>query len=162
MLDAVAGHKIYTFLDGQSEYYIQIMIAPEDRHKTAFITKWGAIVRIVMPFGLTNAPPTYQRAVNKAIKEYLGVFMKLFLDDFTIYSDAVDHLAKLRLCFHKCRDYGISLNPEKCAFKVTSGIILGHVVSKQAKMPVPKRIQVIQEMPRPRRSGDVQVFNGFA
>lgn len=161
VLDAVAGYALYTFLDGRSGYY-QSSIALEDRHKTVFITKWGAFVWLVMPFGLTNAPLTYQRAVNKAFKEYLGIFMKLFLDDFTVYSDIPDHLHKLRLCFEKCREYGISLNPEMCIFLVASGILLGHVVSKAGKMPDPKKIQVVQEMPRPRRTADIEIFNGFA
>jgi hypothetical protein len=32
---------------------------------------------------------------------------------------------------------------------VTSGVILGHVVSKDGKFPDPKKIQAIQDMPRP-------------
>jgi hypothetical protein len=38
---------------------------------------------------------TYQRSVNMAFKEYLGVFMKLFLDDFNVFSDLKTHMAKL-------------------------------------------------------------------
>jgi hypothetical protein len=37
--------------------------------------------------------------------------MKIFLDDFIMYSDMENHLHKLRLCFQKCREYGISQNP---------------------------------------------------
>jgi hypothetical protein len=38
-----------------------------------------------MPFRIKNGPPTYQRAVTKTFKEYLDNFMKIFLDDFTMY-----------------------------------------------------------------------------
>jgi hypothetical protein len=69
-----------------------------------------------MSFGLENGPPTYQRAITKAFKEYLDNFMKIFLDDFTTYSDMESHLQKFKLCFQKCKEYGISLNPNKCAF----------------------------------------------
>jgi hypothetical protein len=31
--------------------------------------------------------------------------MKIFLDDFKVYNDMESHLMKLRLCFHKCREY---------------------------------------------------------
>jgi hypothetical protein len=41
-----------------------------------------------MPFGVKNGPPTYQR-------KYLDSFMKMFLDDFTMYSDMENHLLKL-------------------------------------------------------------------
>jgi hypothetical protein len=56
-----------------------------------------------MPFGVKNGPPTFQRAVNRAFREYLDQFMKIFLDDFIVYNDMESHLMKLRLCFQKCR-----------------------------------------------------------
>jgi hypothetical protein len=39
-----------------------------------------------MLFGVKNEPPTYQRAMTKAFREYLDSFMKIFLDDFTVYT----------------------------------------------------------------------------
>ena len=48
-----------------------------------------------MPFGLKNAHATYQKAVNLAFREYIDVFMKLFLDDFSVYSDKATNLEKL-------------------------------------------------------------------
>jgi hypothetical protein len=45
---------------------------------------------------------------------------------------------------------------------VTSGIILGHVVSQDDKFHDPKKIQAIQDMPWSQRLVDVQVFNGLA
>jgi hypothetical protein len=70
----------------------------------------GVFVWLVMPFGLKNVPPTYQRVVNMAFKEYLGVFVKLFLDDFSVFSDLKTHPAKLLLCFSKCQEFDISFN----------------------------------------------------
>jgi hypothetical protein len=64
--------------------------------------------------------------------------MKIFLDDSTMYSDMENHLQKLRLCFQKCKEYGISLNLDKCAFMVFSRI-LGFIVSKEGKLPFPKK-----------------------
>jgi hypothetical protein len=48
-----------------------------------------------MPFGFKNAPPTYQKVVSKAFKDYLDDFMKLFLDDFMVFCDLDTHLSKL-------------------------------------------------------------------
>jgi hypothetical protein len=71
-----------------------------------------------MPFGGKNEPPTYQKVVTKTFKEYLDSFVEILLDDFTIYMDMDNHLQKLILCFQKCREYGINMNPNKCAFMV--------------------------------------------
>jgi hypothetical protein len=48
-----------------------------------------------MPFGLKNAPPTYQQMVNMAFKDDLGMFMKVFMDDFNVFNDLNTHLTKL-------------------------------------------------------------------
>ncbi len=64
-----------------------------------------------MPFEMKNGPPTFQIVVTKAFKEYLDSFMKIFMYDFTIYNDMESHLQKLKLCFHKGREYRINLNP---------------------------------------------------
>ncbi len=39
----------------------------------------------------------------------------------TMYNDMENHLQKLKLHFQKCREYGISQNPNKCAFMVFQG-----------------------------------------
>jgi hypothetical protein len=65
--------------------------------------------------------------------------MKIFLDDFIVYSDMESHLQKLKLCFQKCKEFCISLNLNKCAFMVFSRMILGFIVSKERKLPDPKK-----------------------
>jgi hypothetical protein len=93
-----------------------------------------------MSFGVKNGPPTYQITVTKTFRKYLDDFMKIFLDDFTLYNDMESHLQKLKLCFQKCKDYGISLNLDKCAFMVFSRMILGFIFSKEGKLQDPKKI----------------------
>jgi len=78
--------------------------------------------------------------VSRTFKKYLDQFMKIFLDDFIVYNDMENHLMKLGLCFQKCKEYIISLNPKKCAFMVFSGLILGSIVSKEEKIPNSKKV----------------------
>ena len=59
MLDRLAGHEFYCFLDGYSGYN-QIAIAPEDQEKTTFTCPYGNFAFRRMPFGLCNAPSTFQ------------------------------------------------------------------------------------------------------
>jgi len=115
-----------------------------------------------MPFGVKNGPPTYQRTITKVFYEYVDVFMKIFLDDFIVCSGLSTHLEKLKKCFIKCKEYGISLNLEKCAFMVCSGTILKFIVSKEGKTLDPKKIKALIKMPMPKTPQEIQVFNGMA
>ena len=55
MLDRLAGHSHYCFLDGYSGYN-QIAITPEDQEKTTFTCPYGTFAFRRMPFRLCNAP----------------------------------------------------------------------------------------------------------
>ena len=58
MLERLAGHSCYCFLDGYSGY-TQISIAPEDQEKTTFTCSLGTYAFRRMPFGLCNALVTF-------------------------------------------------------------------------------------------------------
>jgi hypothetical protein len=105
---------------------------------------------------------TYLSKGTKAFREYIDVFMKIFLNDFTIFSDLSTHLEKFKKCFLKCKEYGISLNPKKCAFIVCSRTILGFIVSKKGKTFYPKKIKALIKMLVPKTPQEIQVFNGMA
>jgi len=58
MLERLAGHEYYCFLDGYSGYN-QIPIALEDQEKTTFTNLFGTFAYRRMLFGLCNAPVTF-------------------------------------------------------------------------------------------------------
>jgi hypothetical protein len=60
--------------------------------------------------------------------------MKIFLDDFIVYSDMESQLMKVKLSFQKWREYRINLNLEKFSFMVFSRLILGFIISKEGKI----------------------------
>jgi len=58
MLERLANHKYYCFLDGYSGFF-QIPIHPDDKEKTTFTCPYGTFAYWRMPFGLCNAPTTF-------------------------------------------------------------------------------------------------------
>ena len=54
---------MYNFLDGFSGYK-QVLMALEDKDKTAFVIESGVFASNVMTFRLKNAPPTFQKWVQ--------------------------------------------------------------------------------------------------
>ena len=62
MLDRLAKHPHFCFLDGYSGYN-QIAIAPEDYEKTTFTCPYGTFAFRRMSFELCNSPATFQRCM---------------------------------------------------------------------------------------------------
>ena len=58
MVERLAGHDYYCFLDGYSGYN-QILLDPEDQEKTTFTCPFGTFAYRRMPFGLCNAHATF-------------------------------------------------------------------------------------------------------
>ena len=96
LVESTAGNEMLTFMDAFSGYN-QIMMHPDDREKTAFITYRRIYCYKVIPFGLKNAWATYQRLVNRMFADKLGDTMEVYIDDMLVKSlHAADHLRHLR------------------------------------------------------------------
>jgi hypothetical protein len=139
LVDSTSGYKLLSFMDAFS-WYNQILMHPEDREKIAFITDRGLYCYKVMPFGLKNAGATYQRLVNKMFQAQIGRNMEVYVDDMLIKSvESVAHVNDLYEAFEKLKQYGMKLNPAKCAFGVSSGKFLGYMVSSKGIEANPKK-----------------------
>jgi len=62
MLERLAEHEYYCFLNGYSGYN-QIPIALEDQEKITFTYPFGMFAYRQMPFGLCNAPAMFQHCM---------------------------------------------------------------------------------------------------
>ena len=84
MLERIARHAFYCFLDGYLGYN-QIAIALEDQEKMTFTCLYGTFGYRKMPFGLFNAPVTFQRCLMAIFLDLVEEIMDVFIDDFSVY-----------------------------------------------------------------------------
>ena len=100
IVDRIVGHDMLSFMDGFSSYN-QILINPNDHHKTSFTTPWDNFCWKVMPFGLKNIGATYQRAMVTMFHEHIHKMVEVYMDDIIVKSKQdQDHLQALEEVCH--------------------------------------------------------------
>ncbi|KAL5559991.1 hypothetical protein UlMin_036202 [Ulmus minor] len=162
MLERLAGHAYYCFLDGYSGYN-QIPIAPEDQEKTTFTCPFGTFAYRRMPFGLCNAPGTFQRCMMSIFSDMVERFLEIFMDDFSVFGSSFDEcLHHLKLVLVRCKEKNLVLNWEKCHFLVKKGIVLGHIVSQKGIEVDKSKVDLISSLPPARTVKEIRSFLGHA
>ena len=136
-------------------------MAPKDMTKTTFTTEWGNYCYTVMPFGLKNAEATYQKMVTVLLHDMMHNEVKVYVDDMIVKSkDRESYIIKLGKFFKRIKKYRLRLNPQKCAFGVTTGKLLGFLLSDSGIENNPPKIKAILEMPSPKSEKEIRGFLG--
>ncbi len=162
MLDRLQGSKFFTKLDLKGAYNL-VRIKPGDEWKTAFRTRYGHFEYTVMPFGLTNAPASFQNLMNATLREYLDIFVIVYLDDILIFSDNLEtHISHVNLVLERLTKRGLFVNSMKSIFHQTSVSFLGYVISSTGFSMDPDKVAAVTNWPLPASVKDVQSFLGFA
>jgi hypothetical protein len=162
LVDAAAGHKVISFMDGNAGYN-QIFMAIEDISKIAFRCPGhiGLFEWIVMTFVWKNAGATYQRAMNYIFHELIGKIVEIYIDDVVIKSLNHDsHLKDVKKTLECTRKHGLKMNPNKCAFGVSAGEFLGFLVHEGRIEVGKKGMKAIDEVVPPTNLKELQSLLG--
>jgi hypothetical protein len=162
MLERLANHSFFTYLDGYSSYH-QILIHPDDQSKTTFTCPYGTFAYMQMSFGLCNAPTSFQRCMMAIFSDLVEKVMEVFMDHFLVYGKTFEKcLANLNKVLKRCQMADLILNWEKCHFMVQVGIDLGHKFSEKGIEVDKAKIEVIEQLPPPTNVKGNYSFLGHA
>ena len=98
-----------------------------------------------MLFGLKNAGATYQRAATALFHDMMHKEVEVYVDDMMVKSETREgHFEALDKILARLEKYNLRLNPKKYVFGVTSGKLLGHIVSEREIKVDPDKIKAIK------------------
>ncbi|GJS97649.1 reverse transcriptase domain-containing protein [Tanacetum coccineum] len=147
--------------DEVNEWLKAGIMTKKDEEKTAFHTEEGVFCHTKLPFGLKNVGATYQRLVDSAFKEQIGVNLEAYVDDMVIKSRTEQDIIKdIEQTFSTLRRINMKLNPKKCSFGMEEGKFLGYIVTLEGIRANPEKAKAVMDMPSPRTLKQMQSLSG--
>jgi hypothetical protein len=141
----------------------QVMIKPEHRHKTAFLTSRGLYEWVTMPFGLCNAPSTFQRLMDNIILPEYRDFIETYIDDLLTHSLTFDeHMKHLDVLLSSLEQNNLTVKLSKCKFAQREVKFLGHIITHNQIKMNPESVETILKWERPKTGENgVKAIRGF-
>ena len=116
-----------------------------------------------MSFGLTNAPMTFMNLMNRVFRNYLDIFVIVFLDDILVYlENDTEQTVHLRVVLQVSKDHHLFSKYSKCEFWFRLVVFLGYIISSEGIEVDPKKTEVVKYCPRPLTPTDIKSFLGLA
>ena len=93
-------------------------------------------------------------------QDFLRHFLEVFIDDFAVFGKQRDHLGYLMKTFERCREMNLKLHSGKCFLGMESGVLLGHVVSKNGLEVDLDKVKAILALTAPKNVREIRRFLG--
>ena len=104
-----------------------------------------------MTFSLKNAGATYQYTMMAIFHDMIHIDMEVYVDDILVKSKThVEYSQALARILQRSWEHNLKMNPKKCVFGVSSGKLLGFVISKRGIKINSNKAKAIAEMTPPK------------
>ena len=158
-LHKLRGSVMFSSLDMKAAFN-QLMLHEESRNLTAFMTYDGLRRYTRCCFGLSSIPAAFQKVMEHILDGLHGV--QAYLDDIIVFGRSrEEHDRCLRQVMQRLEAHQVTLNRDKCTFRVPSLDFLGFRVSKDGIAVSQDRVSGLKDMKSPGSHKELQSVLGL-
>ena len=111
-------------------------------------------------FGVSSAPEKYQQIIRDVLRGCEGVAN--IADDLVIHGNGVEeHDKRLFGVLDRPREVGLTLNGNKCEFRLSKLTFFGHELTSNGINPSEEKIAAIRDARPPKDTSEVRSFMGL-
>ena len=128
--------------------------------KSPKIRKVGILRRLLLIVVCTGINAKYQNVISDVLKSCDGVAN--IADDIIVFgTNASEHNARLHAVLNKLQESGLTLNRDKCWFRLSKLTFFGHDLSSRGIKANGEKVQAIQNAQPPRNEKEARSFMGL-
>ena len=151
--------NIWTKLDLRQGYH-QLVLHPESRSIATFSTPWGNYRPKRLVFGAKASQDLFDDVMQKIFGDIPHCLNQR--DDILIGArNWIEHNDTLKQVLQRVKDFGITLNQEKCQFGRSEVKFYGYKFNSQGLHPTEEKVKALKECSRPKSKTDVRSFLGM-
>ena len=159
LLEMTSG-MVFSKLDLKWGYH-QIELKEESRELTTFSTHKGYYRYKRLMFGISAAPEMYQNIIQQILSDCEGA--QNISDDIIVYGkDTTEHDQRLEKVLEVLEKRGLTLNPEKCNYRLNRITFMGHVLGQNGITPHQAKIDAVKRTEQPQDATLLRSFLGLA
>jgi hypothetical protein len=162
VLNEFNGNTVFTKLDLKMGFHQLELKEGISRDVTTFTTHAGLFRYKRLMFGICSAPELYQHVIQQVLLGAGCTGCQNISDDIVVYGkDVAEHDERLRKVLRTLTERGLTLNKNKCGFRMNEIEFMGHMLTEKGIGPTESRAKALQEAVEPKNSTEVRSFLGL-
>ena len=159
VLESLNGSTVFSKLDLRWGFH-QIELEPNSRDITSFATDDGIFRYKRLSFGVNAAPEKYQHIITQTMAGLKGVAN--IADDLVVHGkDSEEHDRNLIKVLERLKERGLTVNAEKCTFRMTKVVFMGLLLTRHGIGPTKEKVRAVVEASQPQSPSEVRSFLGL-
>ncbi|KAK7099126.1 hypothetical protein V1264_003313 [Littorina saxatilis] len=153
------GSTVFTKLDLKWGFH-QLELDEESRGITTFASHNGLYRYRRLNFGICSAPELYQFTIQQVLQDCEGA--RNMTDDIIVHGKNMEeHEQRLEKVLDKLEKSGLTLNAQKCVFRIKEIEYMGFVLNEKGVSPAPSKVEDVKNARRPESAAEVRSFLGL-